>query len=154
MALVEFKDKPSTNSPINADNLSLLQNNVEDAISDEFNKTLGKILWVNQNMPTSGTSSFAGQTINLEANNCDLLEIFVQVLAGSTNYVQSYRLPVGKNALMSHTRYDGQAYVVTRQITSTSNSSITFLDATQNGATGNTRLIPLYVVGYKCLASS
>lgn len=34
MKKINFEDKPSTNSPINADNLKLLQDNVEDAIDE------------------------------------------------------------------------------------------------------------------------
>ena len=34
MQKINFEDKPSTNSPINADNLNLLQDNVEDAIDE------------------------------------------------------------------------------------------------------------------------
>ncbi len=39
MQKINFENKPSTNSPINADNLNLLQDNVEDAI-DEVNSNL------------------------------------------------------------------------------------------------------------------
>ena len=34
MQKINFENKPSTNSPINADNLNLLQDNVEDAINN------------------------------------------------------------------------------------------------------------------------
>ena len=34
MQKINFENKPSTNSPINADNLNLLQDNVEDAIDE------------------------------------------------------------------------------------------------------------------------
>lgn len=34
MALIEFENKPSTNTPINATNLNLLQDNVENGIND------------------------------------------------------------------------------------------------------------------------
>ena len=38
MQKINFENKPSTNSPINANNLNLLQDNVEDAINEVDNK--------------------------------------------------------------------------------------------------------------------
>ena len=38
MQKINFENKPSTKSPINADNLNLLQDNVEDAINEVDNK--------------------------------------------------------------------------------------------------------------------
>lgn len=38
MQKINFKNKPSINSPINADNLNLLQDNVEDAINESISQ--------------------------------------------------------------------------------------------------------------------
>lgn len=107
------------------------------------------LLWTNPSMPTSSSSTFVGQTITLSSNNCDLFEVYFQLFSGTTNYVFSTKLIKGKNAYVTHARYDGLVYVVERIITYNSQTSISFGNGTQNGATANNRLIPIYIVGYE-----
>lgn len=61
MALIEFENKPSTNTPINATNLNTLQDNVEDAI-DEVQKNLN--LSKQQDIITDSSDSKCGYKID------------------------------------------------------------------------------------------
>lgn len=63
MALVEFKDKPSTNSPINADNLNLLQNNVETAINEVTDDIIA-VEYTQTYSVSTGSGTYGRVTVN------------------------------------------------------------------------------------------
>ena len=151
MALIEFENYPSTDTAMTADNLNHNFNELDNKIKSsnaKINNLKAKTLWTNPDPPISAVAEFNAQTITFENNDCDIFELLVTVMAGSTNYVQSYRFRVGDNVYMTHSRFDGEIYVVTRTIESSS-TSITFQDAAQNGIVRNTRMIPLKLLGYK-----
>ena len=56
MQKINFENKPSTNSPINADNLNLLQDNVEDAI-DEVSDDIIYVEYAQNYSITTGTGT-------------------------------------------------------------------------------------------------
>ena len=56
MQKINFENKPSTNSPINADNLNLLQDNVEDAI-DEVSDDIIYVEYTQNYSITTGTGT-------------------------------------------------------------------------------------------------
>ena len=82
MQKINFENKPSTNSPINADNLNLLQDNVENTINEVDNK-LPSIVAFNK---ITGLNLNAGNTyqLNLPANT-----LFVDPLVASNGSTES-----------------------------------------------------------------
>lgn len=69
MQKINFENKPSTNSPINADNLNLLQDNVEDAI-DEVNSDLNTSIQkhiVQANLGTRGVYAGSNNDSNFDS---------------------------------------------------------------------------------------
>lgn len=68
MKKVTFKDLPSTETPINASNLNLVQNNIEEEFTNINNKFIGRITASSQDKTTTaGTEQiykFASETIN------------------------------------------------------------------------------------------
>ena len=61
MQKINFENKPSTNSPINADNLNLLQDNVEDAI-DEVSDDIIYVEYTQNYSITTGTGTHSRVT--------------------------------------------------------------------------------------------
>ena len=159
MNRIEFKDLPSTDTPLNAETFNTLQDNIENAINEkqdagdyvlknEFNNIKGTILWKNSNT----SSNFNSQTINLNLANYDVVEIYFS--EGS-----SFKTEVGKigNVYIiqdANGNFTGAPFVYLRRI-QTRSSNIQFGDCLgqqtgQSGAwnTNNSRLKPLYIVGY------
>ena len=153
MALITFENLPSTNTPINAENLNNNFNELDSGISaldtkiDTYNQVT---LWTNP----SPTSSFAGQqiTLNDSLENYNYIEVLYKRSANSTQYGVSGRIPKG---------YDFQVnmssnYFYWRTVAINSNTKITFGDCryfTSYGlnpdSTQNSTMIPYKVFGYK-----
>lgn len=174
MEKINFENKPSTNTPINANNLNLLQDNIEDefdikdaeigdlnslnttdksnlvnAINEVNGIAKGDLLWQNQNQ----SSNFNSQTIYLSISNYDLIEIIFneggncRFRIGNTGYAYILQDANGN--------FTGSPYVYLRRIAVT-NSGIEFGDCrgqntSQSGtwATNNARLKPYYIIGFK-----
>lgn len=171
MEKINFENKPSTNSPINATNLNLLQDNVEDefdnkignlsdldtndkenlvnAINEVNNLSKGYLLWQNQ----SQSSNFESQTISLNIENYDVIEIIF-------NEGSSCRFRIGNTGYAyilqdANGNFTGSPYVYLRRI-AVINTEIDFGDCrgqntSQSGswATNNARLKPYYIIGFK-----
>lgn len=152
MQKINFKNKPSTDSPINADNLNLLQDNVEDAIDlvdikvDEIKPTA---LWENDNL----SSNFEAQTIPLNLTNFDKIElIFTEG--------QNYQFNIGNNGYAylfqdSNGNFTGSPYVYLRRIAVTTTGLEIGDCIGQNTpeygswSINNTRLKLKKIIGYK-----
>lgn len=82
MQKINFENKPSTDSPITAGNLNLLQDNVEDAI-DEVDNKLSSIITFDK---IAGLSLNSGDTyqLNLPANT-----LFIEPLVASNGSTES-----------------------------------------------------------------
>lgn len=152
MQKINFKNKPSTDSPVNADNLNLLQDNVEEAIDivdmklDEIKSTT---LWENANL----SNNFEAQTISLNLSNFDKIELIFsegqnsQFNIGNSGYVYVFQDANGN--------FTGNPYVYLRRIVVTI-SSVEIGDCrgqntSQSGtwATNNARLKLKKIIGYK-----
>ena len=86
MDKINFQNLPSTETPINADNLNLLQDNIEDAIEEL--KTLvselkGNVLWTNPSV----TSEFAAQKVDLDLSAYDFIRVIYTDWGGSWSYL-------------------------------------------------------------------
>ena len=152
MQKINFKNKPSTNSPINADNLNLLQDNVEDAIDlvdikvDEVKPT---ILWENANL----SNNFEAQTISLNLTNFDKIELIF-------SEGQSYQFDIGNDGYVyvfqdANGNFTGSPYVYLRRIATTTTGleigDCRGQNTSQSGAwaTNNARLKLKKIIGYK-----
>lgn len=167
MKKINFENKPSTNSPINATNLKLLQDNVENdigllnnlnttdksnsvnAINEVNNLAKGSLLWQNQNL----SNNFDGQTISLDLSSYDIIEI-------SFNEGMNCRFRVGNTGYAyilqdANGNFTGSPYVYLRRV-AVINAGIEFGDCrgqntSQSGTwvTNNARLKPYYIIGFK-----
>ena len=147
--------KVSQTTPIQAQVVDGYSTSQVDSYSANYvNNTFeykGKIIWTNPNP----TSAFSGQTINLNEslNNYDAYSIiFVQSTGGPRRYFNSGLIPVGYGTILGYLAGGVYFYRPTSEIVS--GSTITFEDGEMVSAqTGtitadNTRVIPLYVIGY------
>lgn len=144
----------------NASNIGNLSNLITDdktsivnAINEIDTKELGitgNILWTNPNP----RNSFSSQTINLSEslNNYDAFEI---IYRNSTSNVKDFNtgiIPVGHGTTMS--ALGGGVYFYRNTNDAISGSTITFdkgeMVSAQTGAVtdDNSRIIPIYVIGY------
>lgn len=89
MKKINWEDEPSTNTPLNADNLNLMQNNAEEAID-------GHILFESE----EGILPSNRITLNDDCNNYDYIEIFYK--EALDNYWQSTKVfnPNNKNVAL------------------------------------------------------
>lgn len=128
----------------NAETMTQFQDNIENAI----NNLKGTVLWKNSDT----SSNFNTQTININLANYDVVEIYFT--EGS-----SFKIEVGKQGNVcviqdENGNFTGASYVYLRKI-QTTYTNIQFGDCLgqqtgQSGAwnTNNSRLKPLYIVGY------
>lgn len=146
MKKIFFEDLPSTNTPLNADNLNQIQKNVENAI-EEIRDNLVKILWSNSNP----TNNFDAQTVSLndDISNYDMYCVIFNQSTGSTNQLTTGILPIGDTFVNMAINKNF------RRSLSVSGNSLTFSDAKEFSAYGevtqkteNAQLIPTYVIGF------
>ena len=167
MEKINFENKPSTNTPINATNLNQLQTNVENAITENTNAITentnaitentnaingvstnlgGTILWTNSNP----TSNFGNQTITLNSDDYDLYEIIYQQSTSNNRTLNSGKIKPLTGTIL-HYSTSLNYYRATSQTDKKSmsfdegNSCYSYAQATAN----NQIIIPLYVIGYK-----
>ena len=153
MEKINFENKPSTNTPINATNLNQLQTNVENAITENTNAINGvstnlggTILWTNSNP----TSNFGNQTITLNSDDYDLYEIIYQQSTSNNRTLNSGKIKPLTGTIL-HYSTSLNYYRATSQTDKKSmsfdegNSCYSYAQATAN----NQIIIPLYVIGYK-----
>ena len=149
MEKINFQDNVTK---ANAETMTQFQDNIENAINEKQDAgdyaLKGTILWKNSNT----SSNFNSQTINLNLANYDVVEIYFS--EGSF-----FKTEVGKigNVYIiqdANGNFTGAPYVYLRRIQTTS-TNIQFGDCLgqqtgQSGAwnTNNSRLKPLYIVGY------
>lgn len=167
MEKINFENYPSTNSPINATNLNLLQDNVEDdigilnnlnttdksnsvnAINEVNNIAKGSLLWKNQN----SSNNFDGQTISLDLSSYDIIEI-------SFNEGLNCRFRVGITGYAyilqdANGNFTGAPYVYLRRVAITTSGlevgDCRGQNTSQSGSwtTNNSRLKPYYIIGFK-----
>lgn len=158
---INFENKPSTVTPINATNLNLLQNNVDElcqtiqddmALANNINSTSieglkGQILWTNPN-PTNDLS--AGNII-LSSADYDVLEFYYNndLTAPTMNAI---KVKKGFGAHMSYMS-NGSLRWWARRITYVNDTTFSVPDCilinSEGGSIDNAKCIPLYVVGYK-----
>lgn len=137
MGRIFFENLPSTKTPINAENLNQMQENMAQAT--------GMILWTNP----EPTSEFGIQTITLNTSEFDFYEIIYFGSDTKANCLSTGKIPKGEKAYLNQTYYSGVAKIRQRDIMEITDDSITFGNCLNNGETLNTNLIPVYVIGYK-----
>lgn len=154
MKKIFFEDLPSTKTPLNADNLNQIQENVENAIeeiSDSIEKNvkenLVKILWSNSNP----TNNFDAQTVSLndDISNYDMYCVIFNQSTASTNQLTTGILPIGDTFVNMAINKNF------RRSLSVSGNSLTFSDTKEFSTYGevtqkteNAQLIPTYVIGF------
>lgn len=152
MKRIEFKNYPSTDSPIDADNLNLLQDNVEDAIDlvdIKVDKLKSIILWENANL----SNNFEAQTISLDLTNFNKIELIF-------SEGQSYQFDIGNTGYVyvfqdANGNFTGNPYVYLRRIAVTTTGleigDCRGQNTSQSGtwATNNARLKLKKIIGYK-----
>lgn len=126
MKKINFENKPSTNSPINATNLNLLQDNVED----EFDNKIGNLSDLDTNdkenlvnainevlskyapieLYNNSSGAYGNITLSDNASSYTYMEIFFSGNDGS-NYQASVKVcnPNGKTVSLLYTLNDGTA---------------------------------------------
>ena len=175
MKKINFENKPSTNSPINATNLNMLQDNVEDdigslsslnttdksnlvnAINEVRAYAKARVLWENQNE----SSEFAPQTVELNSSDYDILEIFFSYNPTSSIAVdgyQSLRIPKGtfSGALQRAVVAEGDYFQIQSRTISriddthySFGNARTYISSSGTYSTYNSRVIPSKIIGYK-----
>lgn len=139
MQRIEFEDYPSTNTPIDANNLNDLQDNVEEAIDSTSNYSTNETVvgkWIN-NKPiyrkvVTGTTTSSGNDTNVTTiSNLDiLLNIYGGIIANnyfnpiglytsSTNYVSGYAYQNGSVSLRHTDNYQNKDYYCIIEYTKT-----------------------------------
>lgn len=119
---------------------------------NERNGAQFALLWQN----ASPTSSFAGQSVNVDATDYDLFIVICKATAGANTYHKSQIAPKGKQMLIQWTANDNNttALMYCRRLITVSDSSITSTDCTSKQGTtisdpNNSYLIPFAVYGIK-----
>lgn len=120
-----------------------------DAYSCDYsNKAFGgKLLWTN----SSPTTSFEGQTIQVDLSDYDAVQIISTGTNNSTHRISSGIVPIGYTSQVSW--YAQISYYV--RTFNVSSTGVTFQDATDTAintgsyGTNNNTAIPLYIIGYK-----
>ncbi len=163
MEKINFENLPSTNTPINANNLNTLQNNVENSFKNEYSESQTdtyscdylnpKILWTNPN-PTS--EMVQDTIITLNSTDYDVLEFFYDETT-TNDRNRSIRCLKGKSTRLDYSASHGSTVTdyYQRVIQYVSNTSYKANSGTNQKAgettadTDNTQCIPLYIIGYK-----
>ena len=140
----------------NIGNLSLLnttdKSSLVNAINELKNIIGGKVLWTN----SSPTSDFAAQTINLSDTDYDMYEVICIYSTTENNHeINSGRIKKGSKARVQTVWGENQTgpYTYWRDITDNGDGTMTFTTSSFSYAssinTSNSRIVPLYVIGYK-----
>ena len=139
MSLIKFQDYPSTETPLNAENLN-----------HNFNELInigGVLLWKNSNP----SNDFTAQTLNLDLSNYDMVEIWCRHSKGDITSV-NFKIIKGHSRLMQFADYD---LSLASRLATVNESSITFEKCQyfkrSSGETlhQDSRMIPTYIIGYK-----
>lgn len=133
-------------TPVTANNLNEMQNIINQNISDEIDSK-SKLLWTNP----YPTSQFLPQTITLNSDDYDVLEIFFKKTATET-YCSSIRTIKGYGTHLC--LIDDSLAMFSRKMEYVSDTSVSFTKAIivaygANPQDQNTRCVPLYIVGHK-----
>lgn len=100
-----------------------------------------KLLWENPNT----TQAFAEQAVTLSSADCDFV-LWIYHFNTGIAYEGSAIAKKGENAIMS---FGDSGHTYFRAITATSNTVYTINNATNNGTTDNTYIIPIAAYGIK-----
>ena len=141
MEKIIFENLPSTKTPLNAENLNQLQDNVEQAIEilkENISENGVKILWVNPN-PTQSIDE--NTNINLSNDDYDVILWVARYSSTIDLCVSGYSIK-GKGVNLSNVTSDG--LVRWRRIQYNSDTSYTIIYDANGGA-----VIPIYAIGYK-----
>ena len=124
-----------------------LQNQILN-IEETLKKIRGKIVWTN----SSPTSAFAAQTITLDESidNYDMYEIiFAQSITNPREFTTG-KIPIGHGTILGY--LVGGLWYFRATGETVSGSTMSFEDSKQSNANttivDNSRVIPLYVIGY------
>jgi hypothetical protein len=125
--------------------------NITDAQQDILDIT-GQILWTNSNP----NNAFSSQTILLNSENYDILEIFFKN-AYDNNNIYSLKTLKGCDIVLqcNHVSSSNTIYHRYRKMTYASDTSYTFSTGTQQLTSSSSiensdlYIIPLYIIGYK-----
>lgn len=111
-----------------------------------LNCPLKLTMWTN----ASPTSNFATQTINITYNmsKIDKIDILLDTFTPYQNYLWNTVSQSNYDYLLSFSLYSSNSVIRQRSISYSTNYTITFGNATQNGATDNTKMIPIKIIGY------
>jgi len=154
MQKINFEDYPSTNTPIDADNLNDLQDNVEDAINLVQENLTPVVLFI-------GTSTTKDNiTLNDSAANYTYLEIFYHTAIATSSY-ESTKIynPNGKNINLSSVHRDtsqGVLFFMSKlmlingtQITTTRIGQSYVYNGSENSISETDSIVIDRVIGYK-----
>lgn len=104
---------------------------------------INDVLWTN----SSPSSPFASQTINIDLSSCNTLLIkFYRNYNAPSEQVINTLVNVGDISAVNYTDYSNGTRSWNREITSVSNTGITFGSATLNGNTNNSYLVPYKII--------
>ncbi len=144
---INFENKPSTNTPISATNLNLLQSNINELCQTVQDRLQGTMLWTNPNP----ASEFETQNITLNSNDYDVLEIYY-VDDITTSMMNTVKTKKGYGTNMSYMS-DSSIHWWTRKIECVSDNELLISKCTlvleTKPLTDNAKCVPIYVVGYK-----
>lgn len=134
-----------------------IQNIASDSVTDVYScdyinnnfTSKGNILWTN----SSPTSAFASQTITLSSNDWNVYEVYCCFSVNNTEYVLGFKGLKDYGCLMGMTGLTGGVNC-RRQIIYNSQTSLTFTDAYgANNAVDNSKIIPMFVIGYNGISN-
>lgn len=144
---IDFENKPSTRTPVNANNLNSLQNNIDELCQTMQDRLQGIMLWTNPNP----ASEFEAQNITLSSSDYDVLEVYY-VDDITTSMMNTVKTKKGYGTNMSYMS-DSSMRWWTRKIECVSDNELLISKCTlvieTKPLTDNAKCVPLYVVGYK-----
>lgn len=108
----------------------------------------GTILWTN----SSPTSNFTNGTINLSSSDYDCIEIIYRLSTTRMQTKSTGIIPKGYGSILEFVYNDGSTNLYNSRFISYSSSTSLYSEncyTTQGSSADNSRLIPLYVIGYK-----
>lgn len=151
MEKINFKNLPDKTTPLNAQNLNKIQENVEN----EINRMKPKILWQNPNP----TVTFNEQDIILNSDDYDMLLVIYKEYKGQIFMMSNFTVKGLNVKLIDASDYgaSGNYYIATylRRIVRNSdtsfhvNSCFVHYNSGTTNKEDNNYLIPLYFIGYK-----
>ena len=154
MNKINWVNGQSGGTPLSAENLNLMQDNIEDAIDENTTKInqlenkipISKKIWANSN----STTSFNAQTIVLDEalTNYDAFEIIYRISADGNNFITSGVL--GKNYISRATTIvAGNVVWRTGYKHETEDNKFIFTIGQAPGTTNANWLIPHCIIAYK-----